>query len=231
MLILIQHTGDLKVQLKINVAALLLTLTSSTALADVCDYRLSQMVSPTAATTAVVAGGAGATIGPGAVAIGGLYFFPHAASGITMLGSTLAGASGAGTIGIIGGSGFAATVLGVLTAPVTLFVAAGTAITVGGVEAGCYFVDERITDEEEVHGILRQVSLTANEDYFKLFDVSELEAAENGTVSRVRIPDEDGQYQFYDVQNLYIVNNELRHRDWFLNTSLGNIAATLVEQP
>ncbi|WP_283426002.1 hypothetical protein [Shimia sagamensis] len=148
-----------------------------------------------------------------------------------MLGSTLAGASGAGTVGIIGGSGFAASVLAVLTAPITLFVAAGTAVTVGGVEAGCYFVDERITEEEEVVAILRQAALTSNEDYFKLFDVSGAEAAETGVASRVRIPDEDGTYQFYEVENLYIVNGELLHRDWFFNTSLGNIAAALVAQP
>ena len=218
-------------QLKITALALALAFTGSTVLAEVCDYRLSQMVSPAAATTAVAVGGAGAAIGPGAMALGGLYFFPHAASGTLMLGSTIAGASGAGTIGIIGGSGFAAGVLAVLTAPVTLFIAAGTAITVSGVEAGCYFVDERITEEGKVHAILQQVSLTANEEYFKFFDVSDEEAAEAGTVSRVRIPDEDGEYQFYEVQNLYIVNNELLHKDWFLNTSLGNIAATRVAQP
>ena len=218
-------------QLKISALALALSLTGSTVLAGVCDYRLSQMVNPAAATTVVAVGGAGATIGPGAMALGSLYFFPHAASGTVMLGSTLAGASGAGTIGIIGGSGFAAGVLAVLTAPVTVEIAAGTAITVGGVEAGCYFVDERITEEEKVHAILRQVSLTANEEYFKFFDVSDEEAAEVGTASRVRIPDEEGEYKFYEVQNLYIVNNELLHKDWFLNTSLGNIAATMVSQP
>ncbi|MCI2399367.1 hypothetical protein [Aliiroseovarius subalbicans] len=148
-----------------------------------------------------------------------------------MLGSTIAGASGAGTIGIIGGSGFAASVLAALTAPITLLVAGGTAVTVGGLEAGCYFVDERTTEEQEVLVILRQVALSANEIYFKLFDVSDEEAAEMGTVSRVRIPDEDGVYQFYEVANLYIVNGELMHRDRFLNTSLGNIAVVLLTQP
>ena len=57
------------------------------------------------------------------------------------------------------------------------------------------------------------------------------EAAETGAASRVRIPDEDGTYQFYEVENLYIVNGELLHRDWFFNTSLGNIAAAMVAQP
>ena len=73
--------------------------------------------------------------------------------------------------------------------------------------------------------------MTANEKYFKLFDVSAVESAETGTVSRVRIPDEDGVFQFYEVANLYIVNGELMHRDWFWNTSLGNIAAALVSEP
>jgi hypothetical protein len=163
--------------------------------------------------------------------LGGLYFLPHATSGTLMLGSTLAGASAAGTIGIIGGSGFAASVLAVLTAPFTIIAAAGTAVAIGALEAGCYFSDERITSEDQVLSLLRQVALTANEDVFKLFDVSKSEAAETGVVSRVRIPDEEGTYQFYDVADLYVVNGELLHRDWFLNTSLGNITAALVEAP
>lgn len=215
--------------LSLSAAFSLVWVTSS--FSGVCNYRLSQLVSPTAATAAVAAGGTGATVGPVTMALGGLYFFPHATSGTLMLGSTLAGASGAGTVGIIGGSGFAASVLAVLTSPITLLVAAGTAVTVGGLEAGCYFVDERITEEQEVHAILRQVALTANENYFKLFDVTDEDAAETGTVSRVRIPDEDGKYQFYEVANLYIVNGELLHRDWFLSTSLGSIAAALVTEP
>ncbi len=215
----------------LGLGALLSLVWVTSASSGVCDYRLSQLVSPTAATAVVTAGGAGASVGPATMALGGLYFFPHAASGSVMLGSTLAGASGAGTVGIIGGSGFAASVLAVLTAPITLLVAAGTAVTVGGVEAGCYFVDERITEEEEVFAILRRVAVTSNEDYFKLFDVSGEEAAETGAVSRIRIPDEDGVYQFYEIENLYLVNGELLHRDWFFNTSLGNIAAELVSQP
>jgi hypothetical protein len=165
------------------------------------------------------------------MALGGLYFFPHATSGTLMLGSTLAGTSGAETVGIIGGSGFAASALAVLTAPITLLVAAGTTVTVGGLEVGCYFADERITKEEEVLKILRQVALTANKNYFTLFEVSDEENAKTGTVSRVRILDEDGKHQFYEVANLYIVNGELLHRDWFFSTSLGNIAAALVTQP
>ena len=214
----------------LNLSAVLSIVWATSSFSGVCDYRLSQLASPAAATAALAGSGGAATVGPATMALAGLYFFPHATSGTLMLGSTLAGASGAGTLGIIGGSGFAASVLAVLTAPITLFVAAGTAVTVGGLEAGCYFVDERITEEAQVHAILKQVALTANEDYFKLFDVSDEEAAETGTVSRVRITDGDGGFQFYEVANLYIVNGELLHRDWLFNTSLGNIAAALVSE-
>lgn len=205
--------------------------TAANASAGVCDLRLSQLVNSESAAATVTVAGAGATVGPATMALGGLYFIPHATSGALMLGSTLAGTSAAGTVGIIGGSGFAASVLAVLTAPLTLLVAAGTAVTVGGLEAGCYFVDERITEEADVLAVLRQVALGANEEYFKLFDVDAEEAAKTGTVSRVRIPDSEGIFQFYEVSNLYIVNGELMHRDWFWNTSLGNIAAAVVVEP
>lgn len=215
----------------LGLSALLSLVWSTSAFSGVCDYRLSELVSPKASTTVIAAGAATASAGPAAMAVGGLYFFPHAASGSLMLGSTLAGASGAGTVGIIGGSGFAASVLAVLTAPITLVLAAGTAVTVGGVEAGCYFVDERITEEDAVLEILRQAALTSNEENFKLFDVSDAETRQTGVVRRVRIPDADGVFQFYEVENLYIVNGELRHRDWFIDTRLGNIAAALIAQP
>lgn len=215
----------------LGISVLISFLWATSSFSGVCDYRLSKLISPSAATAAATAGGAGATVGPATMALGGLYFFPHATSGTLMLGSTLAGASGAGTIGVIGGSGFAASVLAVLTAPVTLAVATVTTVTVGGLEGGCYFTDERITEEEKVLEVLRQIALTANEELFKLFEVGEEEAARTGTVSRIRVPDEDGAYRFYEVANLYIVNGELMHRDWFFNTSIGNIAAALVTQP
>jgi len=224
-------SGALSMIKTLSLSAVLSVSLGTSLFAGICDYRLSQLASPATATTAVTVGGAGATVGPTAMALGGLYFFPHAASGTVMLGSTLAGASGAGTIGIIGGSGFAASVLAVLTAPITLVIAGGTAVTVGGLEAGCFFVDERITQEEDVLAILRQVALNSNEDFFKLFDVSVVEAAETGAVSRIRVPSEDGEYQFYEVAKLYIVNGELKHRNRFFNKSLGNIAAALTAQP
>ena len=184
----------------LGLSAFVTVVYASTSFAGVCDLRLSRLVGPKTSTTVMAAGGAGASLGPSAVALGGLYFFPHATSGTLMLGSTLAGASGAGTIGIIGGSGFAASALAVLTAPVTLLLAAGTTVTVGGLEAGCFFVDERITKEKEVLAILRQVNVTADDAVFKLFEVSDEDAAETGAVSRVRIPNENERYDFENQQ-------------------------------
>lgn len=204
---------------------------ATSSFSGVCDYRLSQLHGPKTATVVVAGGGAAATVGPTAMAVGGLYFFPHA-GGTLMLGSTLAGASGAGTIGIIGSSGFAASVLAVLTAPVTLIVGAGTTVTVGALEAGCYFIDERITEEEEVVAVLWQVSLTANEDYLKLLEENYREADESSAVSRIRVPAKGGGYEFFEVKNLNIVNGELRHQNGpFSYTSLGNIAAAVISNP
>ncbi len=175
---------------------------------------------------------ASATVGAAQSAwvLGGLYFIPHATSGTLMLGSTLAGTSAAGTMGIIGGSGFAASVLAIVTAPLTLIAAAGTTVAVGGLEVGCYFVDERINDYDQVLKVLVVVSQTADEKLFKLFNVSEQEAAETGTESRVRIPEADGTFGFYYVRNLYIVNGVLMHRDWGPNTNLGYIGAAVAKE-
>ena len=214
----------------LGVSAALLISAATSAHSAICDWRLSQLVNPETATAVIAGSSGGAVAGPAAMALGGLYFFPHATSGTLMLGSTLAGASGAGTVGIIGGSGFAASVLAVLTAPITLILAAGTTITVGGLEAGCYFADERITEEEKVMEILRLVSVTANEEIFKLFEVSREEAAETGTHSRIRLSDGQGGYRFFAIEDLYIVNGELLHRDRFLNTRLGNIAVAVIEE-
>lgn len=208
-------------------AGLLLLATLSPAQAAVCDYRLSSLFGSKAGAVA-----AGLPLAPAAghatMAIGGLYFFPHATAGM-MLGSTAAGASAAGTVGIIANSGIAASVLGVLTAPLTLAIAGLSGLLVGVSEAGCYFVDERITDEAEVLAILRNVASQSDEEVFKLFDVSPDQALQDGTKSRIRVPDAEGNPHFYFVSNLYIVNGALMHRDYGPNTNLGSIVMAVVQ--
>lgn len=116
-------------------------LVASTASAGVCDYRPSHLVGAAAAST--VAGGAGATAATGiGMKAAGFYSLVHATSGLTMLGSTAAGASAAGTVGIIAGTGgLIGTIGAALMTPFVVVPAAVTAVGLGALEGGCYLVD------------------------------------------------------------------------------------------
>ena len=71
------------------------------AFAGICDYKPSRI-----GTLAAAAIGGAAVAGTGtAMTTAGFYTLVHAGSGLTMLGSTAAGASAAGTVGIIAGTG------------------------------------------------------------------------------------------------------------------------------
>ncbi|QCP86355.1 hypothetical protein EYE35_11890 [Cereibacter sphaeroides] len=113
---------------------------ASPALSEICEYRLSNYIGGTATGAAAGAtGGAGAA--GAAASAAGIYAFPHATAG-AMLGSTAAGASAAGTTGIIAGSGGAIGAIGgVVVQPwfwlPTLVAAAG----VGIFEGACYLAD------------------------------------------------------------------------------------------
>jgi hypothetical protein len=113
--------------------------------AEVCDYRPSEFIG-TVGTTAVATGGTSlAAIGAAAKAAG-FYILPNAVTGASMLGSTLGGASAAGTVGIMGGTaGIIGSTAAILLAPATIISAA---VTVGGVlayEGICYYaVDENV---------------------------------------------------------------------------------------
>lgn len=71
--------------------ALAVFLTSHPAIADVCDFRPSRLLGETGSKVAIGTGGAIAgTTATGTVL--GMYTLVHAGSGLTMLGSTMAGA-------------------------------------------------------------------------------------------------------------------------------------------
>jgi|TARA_B110000902_G_C14129788_1_gene521534 hypothetical protein len=93
-------------------AAIISIVTASTASAAVCDYRPSQSI---AAATVAIAGATTAT----ATTIAAVS--PYYAIG-GMVGSTSAGISGAGTVGIIAGTAgtIGATTIAVLTSPITI---------------------------------------------------------------------------------------------------------------
>ncbi|MBI4756783.1 MAG: hypothetical protein HY778_15470 [Betaproteobacteria bacterium] len=123
---------------KIAVSLLLSGFLAQTAIADVCDYRPSQLIG--GATTGAVAGSAGAAAATGiGMKAAGIYTLTHATTGAAMLGSTAAGASAAGTTGIIASSaGFLGTAGAVLMSPFVIIPAAVTAVGIGAYEGSCY---------------------------------------------------------------------------------------------
>jgi hypothetical protein len=124
---------------KIVISLLLSVFFAQTAIAAVCDYRPSKIIGGGA--TGAVAGGAGTAAAGGiGLKIAGIYTLTHATTGAAMLGSTAAGASAAGTTGIIAGSaGFLGTTGAVLLSPFVIIPAAVTAVGIGAYEGGCYF--------------------------------------------------------------------------------------------
>ena len=123
---------------KIAVFLILSGFLAQTAIADVCDYRPSQLIG--GAATGAVAGSAGAAAATGVgLKAAGIYTLTHATTGAAMLGSTAAGVSAAGTTGIIAGSaGLLGTAGALLMSPFVIIPAAVTAVGVGAYEGGCH---------------------------------------------------------------------------------------------
>jgi len=189
---------------------------ASSASAETCDYRPSRILGGTG-STAVIGGGLIIASATGTASALGLYTLVNAGSGLTMLGSTMAGASGAGTIGIIAGTGGAAGTAGaIILNPFVWVPAAIVGIGGGGFEAACAFlVDERITEYEDVLAIMRSFATHADPKYFQL--------VENAIPAFISISTGDGEWVRYDIEDLYIVDGMLKHRDWGPNTQIGRV--------
>lgn len=197
-------------------------MAGSTAFAEVCDYRPSQLIGG-AATTATVAGGATTAAAGTAANIAGYYTLVHATSGATMLASTAAGASAAGTVGIIGGTGAGiGAAAAVITAPATIIAAAVVAVGTGTLEGVCYFKDERITDYDEVVARLQFLE-KSNPNNVKL------RYWNNPEIAELLLATQDGE-KTYMIGSLYIVNGILMHRDWGRNTTIGKLAFIIPTQ-
>ncbi|MBK5927280.1 hypothetical protein [Rhodobaculum claviforme] len=195
-------------------------LVSTAAMAGVCDYRPSAVLGQGSA--AVVAGaGAATAAGGGALKAAGVYTLVHAGSGLTMLGSTAAGASAAGTVGIIAGTGgVLGTVGAVLLAPATIVVAGVTAVGVGGLEAACFFTDERVTDYDAVFALMAHLAEHHPEDRFRL--VTGISGRQDDAI-RIWNPETE-ELDRYLVADLYLVNGTLMHREFGFNRNLGRVA-------
>ena len=134
-----------------------------------------------------------------------------------MLGSTLAGASGAGTVGIIAGTGGAIGAVGaVILNPFVWVPAALFGIGGGGFEATCAFlVDERITEFDEVLTIMRSFQVSASKNYFRLNDKT--------VPPYVELKNEGLTFDRFYIEDLYIVDGVLKSRDWGPNTTIGRV--------
>lgn len=198
---------------------------ATTAIADFCSYRPSQWVGGRGAA-AVGAGAAGAATAGAAAQVAGYYTLTHAVTGATMLGSTAAGSSAAGTVGIIAGTGAGiGTAVGALMSPFVIIGGVVIAVGVGAYEGGCYFQDERVTDYSAVLLEMRKLHAASDRKAFRL-DAP----VDKPGKARIIITDPFGNVETYDVKKLYIVNNVLKHRDWGLNTVIGNIGFVVTEE-
>jgi hypothetical protein len=120
--------------------ALCTLLFTAPALAAVCDYRPSEVLGPH--VTSAVASVSTTVFAVGtALRAAGFYTLINGSTGATMLGSTLAGDSAAGTIGIVAGTGkgVGAAAAALMSAPV-LITAGVIATTALAYESGCLVV-------------------------------------------------------------------------------------------
>lgn len=201
---------------RLSYVILTTSIFASSASAETCDYRPSRILGGTG-STAVIGGGLSIASATGTASALGVYTLVNAGSGLTMLGSTMAGASGAGTIGIIAGTGGAAGTAGaIILNPFVWVPAAIVGIGGGGFEAACAFlVDERITEYDDVLAIMRSFATHADPKYFQL--------VENAIPAFISISTGDGKWVRYDIEDLYIVDGMLKHRDWGPNTQIGRV--------
>ncbi|WP_333830311.1 hypothetical protein [Pararhodobacter sp.] len=178
--------------------------TAASAMAGVCNYRPSTMVG--GAVTSMSAG-AGTLVASSGAVIGATGYYT-----ILQAGSSAIGASAAGALGAIAGTAGA-----ILSAPATL-VLGGVA---GGLEAACYFTDERVTDYNAVLAFMDHLHQHHPEDRFRL--VRGIPGRQDDAI-RIWNPRTEGLDR-YLVAELYIVNGTLMvRRRWGIDTNLGNIA-------
>ena len=196
---------------------------ATTSFAEVCDYRPSELIG-VAGTTAIAAGGTSvATIGVAGSATG-FYTLTHAVTGATMLGSTLGGASAAGTVGIMGGTaGAIGTTAAILLAPVTVITAATLTGGILGFEGVCYYVvDDSVTGEVEILTILEKLKNQSLPGTIKLNETSKgwMIGLTHEPIGSAR---HDPQWSYYNLKNLYVHKKHLMSSDWGRDTVLREI--------
>ncbi|MBI6630280.1 hypothetical protein [Pontibaca salina] len=186
--------------------------------ADFCDYRLSALLSGKNAASL------GTATSDLATKAYGYYTLTNAVTGTTMLGSSAAVGSTAGTLAFLTGAGLA-TVGAALTNPIGIVIGAVVAVGAGGAEGYCHFRDDRITDYNAVLLTMRALAENADPSFFRLEEPTD----STRTTAAIFVRREDGVSDRYTVDDLYIVNGLLKHRKFGRDTVIGNLGLAIVE--
>ncbi len=183
-------------------------LFASPAAARVCDYRPSELL-----RSGTVAGAVGTAVNA-ATAVDGIFTLTSTVTGASLMGSGAAG----GTLAQI-----TAAATGALAAPGAAVAGAVAAVGLGAYEGLCLFGDERITGYDEVLDVMEAIAVSADPAFFRI------EPGPRGKDEAVVIlGDGTGVETGYPVRRLYISNGVLMHRNWGVNTALGNVGFATV---
>lgn len=191
-----------------------------------CGYRPSNLIGGAGTGAAATAATATAVAGVGAKAAG-FYTLTNAITGATMLGSTAGGVSGAGTVGIMGGTaGAVGTIGAVLMAPATIIAGAVIGGGTAAFEGACYFAIDRLDDPELINAVLQNLALHSSAEYFELVT----DSAGNASIYVATEVEPNGKVMErtkYSTEKLYIEEGVLKHKDWGPNTQIGKVGYVL----
>ena len=198
----------------LSLTALCVALAASAAQADVCDYRLSDMIAARAPKLAAAAADA-AVMTRFDPAAPDFLTLVDSGTGFTAVGAVVAGAKAARALG--GAEAALGAGSAVLTSPAIGMAAGAAALGFAGVEGVCRFKAERITDYYEVLAVLATVAETADRDFFQLQLGPPRKKA-----AVVEIWDaKAGVRKQYRVADLFLARGELKLNRWGLNKNLG----------
>lgn len=223
---------------------LMLAASATGASAEICDYRPSVLVGAGASAAKQHSGAAVQTAGSAAKAAG-FYTLTQVVSGgtVSAAGAAGAGAAATGTTGLLSSMGGVAAVL---TAPATII---GAAVVGGGsliYEGYCYYaVDDRRTAPEEVVPVLRNLGENADPDFMRFVDLTvpaealddsvtpdDLELEETYLLKVAKSWNTHGTpmtWTSYRASRLYIVNGQLRYKDFGRDTRIGDLGFVIAQ--
>lgn len=200
--------------------------------ADLCDFRPSVLAGK-AGQAAKSTAGAVASAATETVRAVGVYTLENPVSGASMISSGISGVAAAGSSVAAGAGGAMTGATAVVTAPVTIAVAGLTAVALGSYEGVCYLREDRITDYDEILYIVTNLSANSDPTMFRLIPEGSEYVTLNGRNAiarsdKVRIAATGVGPFLFDVENLYIADGVLMHRDLGRNTVIGAVGLQVV---